>query len=137
MDGLSIDPNARPAVYSSTTQEVLAAIALTAAPAMHAMSMGALQMGLPKIAEDFGVSGGEVTWLLSAYTLTSGSFLLLFGRVSDLIGRKKVLIASFIWFALCSLVCGFMKNFIAFCVLRGLQGLGMVILRRKTVVDRC
>lgn len=119
-----MDPNGRPAVYGSLFHELVALVALTAAPAMNSMSLGGIQMGLPEVGKSLGMKETELTWLLAAYALMSGSFLLLFGAIADSYGRKKVLLISFIWMALWCLVSGFMENYIVFCVMRGLQGLG-------------
>lgn len=91
---------------------------------MSAMGLGGVQMSLPQIGESFNISGANLTWLLASFSLTSGSFLLLFGTLSDLYGRKRILLASYVWFSFWCLVSGFMKNHIVFDVMRGLQGIG-------------
>lgn len=62
---------------------------------------------LGTIAEDFDIhSPGEESWLIAAYSLTVGSFILISGRLGDIFGYKKMMIIGYLWFSLWSLVCG-------------------------------
>lgn len=62
---------------------------------------------LRTIAEDFDIhSPGEESWLIAAYSLTVGSFILISGRLGDVFGYKKMMIIGYLWFSLWSLVCG-------------------------------
>jgi MFS family permease len=56
--------------------------------------------------------------------LTQGAFVVIGGRIGAVYGHKRTLLAAGIWWAIFSLVSGFMKNFIALCVMRGLTGIG-------------
>ena len=69
-----------------------------------------LLVGLAVIARDFGMSQGETAWIQTAVSLSSGSFLLLGGRLADLYGRKLLLVSSFTLAAIWSIVAGFAKN---------------------------
>ncbi|CEL55415.1 putative MFS-type transporter C1683,03c OS=Schizosaccharomyces pombe (strain 972 / ATCC 24843) GN=SPBC1683.03c PE=3 SV=1 [Rhizoctonia solani AG-1 IB] len=71
-----------------------------------------------------GISQSELQWLVSSYALTSGCFLLLFGRLADLFGRKKVFLAGTLWSLAWSLGSGFAPNSIALNVMRALHGMG-------------
>lgn len=62
------------------------------------------------VARDFGMSQGETAWVSTALSLSSGSFLLLGGRLADIYGRKRILIASFTWSAIWSIIGGFAKS---------------------------
>jgi len=83
----------------------------------------ALFAGLAVAARDFGLSQGETAWISTAISLSSGSFLLLGGRLADLYGRKLILIISFLISAVWSIVAGFSHNRYLFLVARGFQGL--------------
>jgi MFS family permease len=69
-----------------------------------------LLVGLAVVARDFGMSQGETAWISTAITLSSGSFLLLGGRLADLYGRKLVLVSSFTLSAVWSLIAGFAQS---------------------------
>jgi MFS family permease len=56
------------------------------------------------------MSQGETAWISTAISLSSGSFLLLGGRLADLYGRKLVLVSSFALSAIWSIVAGFAKS---------------------------
>ena len=69
---------------------------------------------------------GELSWLIAAYSLTVGTFILLAGRLGDVYGYKPMLIIGFGWFALWSLVAGLAaySNHVLFDMARALQGVG-------------
>jgi len=82
------------------------------------------------IGESFGIRNpGDLSWLIAAYSLTSGTFILLAGRLGDMFGYKKMLIIGFLWFALWSLVAGLAvySNIVLFNFARALQGIGPAI----------
>ncbi|KAJ1326640.1 MFS transporter DHA2 family multidrug resistance protein [Microdochium nivale] len=86
---------------------------------------------LRTIAEDFDIhSPGEESWLIAAYSLTVGSFILISGRLGDVFGYKKMMIIGYLWFSLWSLVCGLAayRGPLMFTVARALQGIGPSIL---------
>ncbi|CCO28924.1 putative MFS-type transporter C1683,03c [Rhizoctonia solani AG-1 IB] len=88
------------------------------------MSGASISIALPDIGADLGISQSELQWLVSSYALTSGCFLLLFGRLADLFGRKKVFLAGTLWSLAWSLGSGFAPNSIALNVMRALHGMG-------------
>lgn len=67
-------------------------------------------MGLAVVAKDFGMSQGETAWISTAISLSSGSFLLLGGRLADLYGRKIMLMSAFTLAAIWSIIAGFARN---------------------------
>lgn len=117
------DPYKRPDAFKSTTQEVLCVITLTMATSLMSINNGSLVVSLPAIGDDFGISGGTLSWSLSASALATGSFLLASGQVADLFGRRRMLLFSYVFFTVCSVIAGFMKNYIVFFLFRGFQGL--------------
>ena len=67
-------------------------------------------VGLAVVAKDFGMSQGETAWISTSISLSSGSFLLLGGRLADLYGRKIILMSAFTLAAIWSIIAGFAKN---------------------------
>ncbi len=82
------------------------------------------------IGNDFGLTNpGELSWLIAAYSLTVGTFILLAGRFGDVYGYKKMLIIGFLWFSLWSMVAGLAvySNHVLFNFARAFQGIGPAI----------
>ncbi|KAK9468003.1 major facilitator superfamily domain-containing protein [Lipomyces arxii] len=119
-----IDSDSRPEVFSSTFEEIVCVLLLTLAPAMNAANQGALQLALPHVSEAFNVNGSALSWTITSYSLVTGSTMLIMARLADIIGRRRVLIFAFGWYAVLSLIQGFMKHAIVFDVMRGLQAFG-------------
>ncbi|KAL3439992.1 major facilitator superfamily-domain-containing protein [Aspergillus insuetus] len=83
------------------------------------------------IGDHFGLSNpGQLAWFLAGYSLTVGTFILVFGRCGDLFGYHRMFIIGFLWLALWSLVAGLSvySNYILFIFARVLQGLGPAML---------
>ena len=78
--------NARPACFNTTLQEVLFVFTATMAIAMGALLTGSITVVSSYIGRDLDMTTAEITWITSASTLSSGSFLLFFGRIADLFG---------------------------------------------------
>ena len=84
-------------------------------------------VALPSIQTDLGMSDANLQWVVNAYALLFGGFLLLGGRAGDLIGRKRVFLAGVILFTVASLLCGLAPSETWLIVARGLQGLGAAL----------
>ncbi|PAV18984.1 MFS general substrate transporter [Pyrrhoderma noxium] len=80
-------------------------------------------VALPTIINDIGGQSGY-SWVGSAYLLTSACFSPLYGKLSDIIGRKPILFFSIVIFLLGSALCGAAKSFIWLALCRGVQGIG-------------
>ena len=76
----------RPACFTSTFQEVLFVLTATMAIAMSALLVGSVTVTSSFIGRDLNMSTAEITWITSASSLSSGAFLLFFGKVADLFG---------------------------------------------------
>lgn len=81
-------------------------------------------MSLPTLGADLNIPEASLAWPVSAYSLTAGCFLLFFGRIADLMGRRVVFLAGTTWLAVWALACGFAPNEISLDIFRALQGLG-------------
>jgi EmrB/QacA subfamily drug resistance transporter len=83
-----------------------------------------VNVALPTIKVDVGFSEQSLSWVLNAYTLIFGGFLLLGGRAADRLGRRRLLMAGIATFSGASLLCGVSQSEGTLLVARGLQGLG-------------
>ncbi|MEQ8221851.1 MAG: MFS transporter [Candidatus Eremiobacterota bacterium] len=87
-----------------------------------------LSISLPTISSYFNVSTGTVTWLILTYLLIMSSTLLIFGKLGDKIGLKKIFITGYIFFTAGSLLCGISINIYMLILSRVIQGLGGAML---------
>lgn len=108
----------------SKARAIALVITLTGAAFLNTLSNQAVVIILPTIGHDLDIPAARQQWIVSAYSLTFGCFLLLWGRIADVIGKKKVFIWGSAWVCLTTLVCPFIPSEIGFDVFRGLQGLG-------------
>ncbi len=83
-----------------------------------------VNVALPSIQDDLGFSGSSLQWVVNAYTLAFGGFLLLGGRAADFVGRKRLFIAGVIVFTVASALAGLATSSEFLIVARALQGLG-------------
>ena len=86
-----------------------------------------VNVALPSIQADLGLSESSLQWIVNAYALLFGGFLLLGGRAGDLIGRKRVFLAGLVLFTAASFVCGIATGETMLIVSRGIQGLGAAL----------
>jgi EmrB/QacA subfamily drug resistance transporter len=87
-----------------------------------------VNIALPSIGEELSFSQGNLSWVINAYVLTFGGFLLLGGRLADLLGRRRVFIAGLLLVAVASLAAGFAANEGQLIAARAAQGLGAAII---------
>jgi EmrB/QacA subfamily drug resistance transporter len=83
-----------------------------------------VRLALPSIHQALGLSPSAQTWVANAYMLSFGTLLLLGGRLADLLGRKRVLLAGVGVFTLASLACGLASSGAMLIAARAVQGLG-------------
>jgi EmrB/QacA subfamily drug resistance transporter len=87
-----------------------------------------VNVALPSIGEALAFSQENLSWVLNAYVLAFGGFLLLGGRMADLLGRRRVFIAGLLLVAIASLLAGFSTNEGQLIAGRAAQGLGAAII---------
>ncbi|MFI6830769.1 MULTISPECIES: MFS transporter [unclassified Kribbella] len=85
-------------------------------------------VAVPSIERELTFSSGGVQWVPSGYALMFGGLLLLGGRISDLLGRRRVFMTGLVLFGACSLLCGFAWSGDALVLARGLQGAAAAVL---------
>jgi DHA2 family lincomycin resistance protein-like MFS transporter len=92
-----------------------------------AVDVTVVNIALPSIGADFDVDGHTLTWVVVGYTVTGGGLLMLGGRLSDLLGRRRVLLLGTALFGTASLLAGLAPTFALLVVARLLQGAGEAI----------
>ncbi len=83
-----------------------------------------VNVALPLIQHDLHFSQSSLTWVINAYLISFGSFLLMAGRLGDLIGRKRVFLSGVLLFTLASVVCGLAADQVVLIAARFVQGAG-------------
>ena len=91
---------------------------------MIVLDVTIVNVALPSIREDLGFSETSLAWVVNAYLLTYGGFLLLGGRLGDLFGHRRLFLAGITLFTASSLVCGLSTTQGMLIAARSVQGLG-------------
>ena len=111
-----------------TTPTRAAVLALLCAADLLVMLDGmVVTVALPAIERDLGTAHADLQWVITAYTLSLGSFLLVGGRAGDLYGRRRTLVAGLVVFALASLAAGLARSTGLLLSARAVQGLGAAL----------
>ena len=108
--------------HSENKWVILALLAV--AQFMVVLDVAIVNVALPTMAKELHFTSNNLQWVITAYTLTFGGFLLLGGRAADLYGRRKVFIASVSFFSLMSLLTGLAATETQVIIARAFQGLG-------------
>lgn len=98
-----------------------------------ALDFTVVYVALPQIARDVGFSSATLQWVVSAYAVPFGGFLLLGGRLCDLIGRRRMFVAGMVLYGLASLLGGLAADPGPLVCARVLQGLGGAVLMPATL----
>lgn len=112
--------------HSENKWVILALLAL--AQFMVVLDVTVVNVALPSMARALHFASSNLQWVVTAYTLTFGGFLLLGGRIADLFGRRKIFIWSVSAFALMSLLCGLAQTDTQVIFARAFQGLAGAIM---------
>lgn len=112
--------------HSENKWVILGLLAL--AQFMVVLDVAIVNVALPSIARKLHFAPNDLQWVVTAYTLTFGGFLLLGGRASDLFGRRKIFIGAVSAFAALSLFCGVAQNEHMLIFARACQGLAAAIM---------
>jgi EmrB/QacA subfamily drug resistance transporter len=106
----------------------LALLLVCAAQLMIVLDGTIVNVALPAIEGDLGFSRASLSWVVNAYLLTFGGFLLLGGRAGDIFGRRRVFMGGLALFTVASLLCGLASSQAALVAARALQGVGGAII---------
>src|SRR5690349_18006836 len=102
----------------------LALIVLCLGDLMIVLDTTVVNVALPSIKADLGFSQTSLAWVVNAYLLTFGGFLLLGGRLGDLFGHRRLFLAGVSMFTLASVACGLSTTQGLLVAARAVQGLG-------------
>ncbi len=108
----------------STRRKWIALLLLCMVQFMVVLDIAIVNVALPSIKIDLGFSQENLQWVISAYSLVFGGFLLLGGRLADLLGRRRVFMVGLVIFTVGSLLCGLSWSEGSLIAARALQGLG-------------
>jgi EmrB/QacA subfamily drug resistance transporter len=95
---------------------------------MTILDVSIVNVALPSIAKDLEFPQQDLQWVITAYAIAFGGFLLLGGRAADLLGRRRVFMVGVALFTIASLVCGLAQSEGMLIASRAVQGLGGAII---------
>jgi EmrB/QacA subfamily drug resistance transporter len=111
-----------------TTNPWVVLVLICVAQFMVILDATIVNVALPSIQKDLGLSEANLQWIISSYTLFFGGFLLLGGRAGDLLGRKRVFLVGLVIFTVASLLNGLSSSAGMLIGFRALQGLGAALI---------
>jgi EmrB/QacA subfamily drug resistance transporter len=94
---------------------------------MTAVDLLIVNVALPTIGVKLHFAESDLQWVVTAYALTFGGFLLLGGRAADLLGRRRMFMAGLALFTAASLACALAASGTFLIIMRGIQGLGAAL----------
>jgi EmrB/QacA subfamily drug resistance transporter len=115
-------------MVASERRKWLALGLLSAVQFMVVLDIAIVNVALPSIKDDLGFSQENLQWVISAYALLFGGFLLLGGRAADLLGRRRIFLVGVVVFTLSSFLAGLAWSETSLIGARAFQGLGAAII---------
>src|SRR5436309_6441288 len=112
----------------SSTNPWVVLVLICLAQFMVILDATIVNVALPSIQRDLGLSEANLQWIVNAYTLVFGGFLLLGGRAGDLLGRKRLFLIGLVIFTTASLLNGLSSSSGQLIGFRALQGLGAALI---------
>src|SRR4051812_43659498 len=117
-----------PSPPASDRRRWLALALLCVVQFMVVLDVAIVNVALPSIRVDLGFSQSDLQWVISAYALVFGGFLLLGGRAADMLGRRRLFLIGIVVFTLASLLAGLAWSEGSLIAARSLQGLGAAVI---------
>src|ERR1700761_4747026 len=109
---------------AGVTSKWLVLVIACLAQFMVVLDASVVNIALPSVQRGLHFSPDNLQWVVNAYTLVFGGFLLLGGRAADLLGRRRLFVAGVVLFSAASLMNGLAQDSLWLVISRGLQGLG-------------
>jgi EmrB/QacA subfamily drug resistance transporter len=113
-----------PTSIPTSDRRWMALVVVCLAQLMIVLDTTIVNVALPSIQHDLHFSQGNLTWVINAFLVTFGSFLLLAGRLGDLVGRKRVFLSGLVVFTVASVLCGAAPSQGFLIAARFIQGIG-------------
>ena len=113
---------------ASPRAKTFALILLAATQFVVVLDASIVNVALPSIGEDLNFAQDDLSWVVNAYVLIFGGFLLLGGRMADLLGRRRMFIAGLLLFGVASLAGGLAQSDTMLIAARAFQGLGAALI---------
>ena len=114
-------------VATSDRRRWFALVVVCLAQLMIVLDSTIVNVALPSIQHELHFTQGNLTWVVNAFLISFGSFLLLAGRLGDLIGRRRVFLAGVVVFTVASALCGFAPSQGLLIAARFIQGVGAAL----------
>ncbi|MBB5933356.1 MFS transporter [Streptomyces zagrosensis] len=111
----------------------LSLLVLAAAQLVIALDFNIVYVALPSIQDGLGFSEQDLQWVVSAYVVATGGFLLLGGRATDLLGRRRMFVLAAMLYAVSSLIGGLSDTAWLLVAVRAVQGIGGSLLFPATL----
>jgi MFS family permease len=121
-------PSRHPSSANGTTSRRGLLGVLLVAQLMVILDISAVNVALPDMASDLNISGGDIGWTITSYSLIFGSLLLLGGRAADLLGRRRLFLAGLTVFTVASFASALAASATMLFAARAGQGLGAALL---------
>src|SRR2546423_7674049 len=115
-------------MVASERRKWLALALLSVVQFMVVLDIAIVNVALPSIQVDLGFSEQNLQWVISAYALVFGGFLLLGGRAADLLGRRRLFLVGIVVFTVSSLLAGLAWSETSLIAARAFQGLGAAVI---------
>jgi EmrB/QacA subfamily drug resistance transporter len=116
----------RIAKHAENKWAILALLAV--AQFMVVLDIAIVNVALPSIARELEFAGNDLQWVITAYTLTFGGFLLLGGRAADLYGRRNIFLGGVFAFTVASFLCGMAATDTQLIIARAVQGIAAAVM---------
>src|SRR5262245_8201140 len=105
-------------------RRILGLVAVLLGQFMLVLDATVVNVALPAMQRDLELGPGELTWITNAYLIAFGGLLLLFGRLGDALGRRRIFVVGVSAFTLASIACGLAPTALALIAARFAQGVG-------------
>src|SRR6476659_7488948 len=126
-------PSAKPERSPSDRRKWFGLVVISIAVALIIVDSTIVNVAIPSIVDDLGISSTEVQWVQEAYTLVFASLLLVFGSLADLMGRRRMLIIGIAIFTLSSIGADLAPTGTALILARFVQGVGGAMILPTTL----
>lgn len=127
----STDTTMPPAALAPSFRWVLASLSLSML--LSSLGTSSANVALPALADAFGASFQAVQWVVLAYLLAITTLIVSVGRLGDIVGRRRLLVAGIALFTTASVVCGLTPSFALLIAARAVQGIGAAVMMALTM----